>query len=161
MSPFTTLQSFHCSSPKKMPFNRMDPSCTIGFYAKNKKDFESLCSAVSEVSFCNLLTFLWLWFNLYNILEMSSIFFSFFRRDKSVLFLTVKYVWVGLEGKKSNIKPSLSAPESWIIILLFSFLHRYNFNSSSCTNFSSKDFRFYFFWVEVKTWELAAFLCNA
>ena len=33
-----------------MPFSRMDPSCTIGFYAKNQKDFESLCSAVSEVT---------------------------------------------------------------------------------------------------------------
>lgn len=160
MSPFTTLQSFHCSSPKKMPFNRMDPSCTIGFYAKNKKDFESLCSAVSEVSFYNLLTFLWLWFNLYNILEMSSIFFlSFVEINLSCFWQLNMFELVWRE--KSNIKPSLSAPESWIIILLFSFLHRYNFNSSSYSNFSSKDFRFYFFWVEVKTWELAAFLCNA
>lgn len=39
-----------------MPFSRMDPSCTIGFYAKSKKDFESLCSAVSTVSlFLNVL----------------------------------------------------------------------------------------------------------
>ncbi|TMS15655.1 Cysteine protease ATG4D [Larimichthys crocea] len=27
----------------------MDPSCTIGFYAKSQKDFEALCAAVHEV----------------------------------------------------------------------------------------------------------------
>lgn len=45
----TTLQSFHCKYPRKMAVSRMDPSCTIGFYAKGQKDFESLCTVVTEV----------------------------------------------------------------------------------------------------------------
>lgn len=43
------LESFHCSSPKKMPFKKMDPSCTIGFYCRNVLDYEKVAEEVSKV----------------------------------------------------------------------------------------------------------------
>uniref|UniRef100_A0A673IIS7 Cysteine protease n=1 Tax=Sinocyclocheilus rhinocerous TaxID=307959 RepID=A0A673IIS7_9TELE len=43
------LQSFHCPSPKKMPFSKMDPSCTIGFYSKNVEHYERISTELSKI----------------------------------------------------------------------------------------------------------------
>ncbi|KAM9831847.1 cysteine protease ATG4C [Neosynchiropus ocellatus] len=43
------LQSYHCPSPKKMPFTRMDPSCTVGFYSRSVQDYERICQELSKV----------------------------------------------------------------------------------------------------------------
>lgn len=43
------LQSYHCPSPKKMPFTKMDPSCTIGFYSKSVQDYERIREELSKL----------------------------------------------------------------------------------------------------------------
>ncbi|XP_051573026.1 cysteine protease atg4da-like [Myxocyprinus asiaticus] len=43
------LESFHCKTVRKMSFNRMDPSCTLGFYASSRADFQKLCLDVTTV----------------------------------------------------------------------------------------------------------------
>ncbi|XP_026882493.2 cysteine protease ATG4C isoform X2 [Electrophorus electricus] len=43
------LQSYHCPSPKKMPFIKMDPSCTIGFYSRSVQDYERISNELSKV----------------------------------------------------------------------------------------------------------------
>ncbi|XP_028260304.1 cysteine protease ATG4C [Parambassis ranga] len=43
------LQSYHCPSPKKMPFSKMDPSCTIGLYSRSVRDFERIREELSKV----------------------------------------------------------------------------------------------------------------
>ncbi|NXD26896.1 ATG4C protease, partial [Spelaeornis formosus] len=43
------LESFHCPSPKKMSFKKMDPSCTIGFYCRTVQDFEKASEEISKM----------------------------------------------------------------------------------------------------------------
>uniref|UniRef100_H3DL66 Cysteine protease n=1 Tax=Tetraodon nigroviridis TaxID=99883 RepID=H3DL66_TETNG len=43
------LQSFHCPSPKKMPFTKMDPSCTLGFYSRSAQDFEKIKQELTKL----------------------------------------------------------------------------------------------------------------
>uniref|UniRef100_A0A7M5X195 Cysteine protease n=1 Tax=Clytia hemisphaerica TaxID=252671 RepID=A0A7M5X195_9CNID len=44
------VDSFHCQYPKKMSFEKMDPSCAIGFYCRTRADFENFCQEAKQVS---------------------------------------------------------------------------------------------------------------
>ncbi|CAH1774286.1 unnamed protein product [Owenia fusiformis] len=44
-------RTFHCMSPRKLSIEKMDPSCTIGFYCKNKEDFDEFVVRTQEVAF--------------------------------------------------------------------------------------------------------------
>lgn len=43
------LETFHCPSPKKMSFRKMDPSCTIGFYCRNVQDFHRASEEITKM----------------------------------------------------------------------------------------------------------------
>jgi len=46
------LSTFSCSSPKKLSTRKMDPSCTLGFYCRDKAEFEMFCAQWNRV--CHL-----------------------------------------------------------------------------------------------------------
>ena len=39
--------SYHCSSPRKLNLSRMDPSCCVGFYLRDRAEFEAWCDTIS------------------------------------------------------------------------------------------------------------------
>ncbi|TEA34498.1 hypothetical protein DBR06_SOUSAS10710051, partial [Sousa chinensis] len=43
------LETFHCPSPKKMSFRKMDLSCTIGFYRQNVQDFKRASEEITKM----------------------------------------------------------------------------------------------------------------
>ncbi|XP_039195021.1 cysteine protease ATG4C isoform X3 [Crotalus tigris] len=43
------LESFHCPSPKKMSFKKMDPSCTIGLYCPDMQGFERAAEEITKI----------------------------------------------------------------------------------------------------------------
>lgn len=44
--PNFSLTSFHCRSPRKMPIQKMDPSCCIGFYLATEKHLETFMNII-------------------------------------------------------------------------------------------------------------------
>lgn len=57
-SPPCPDKSYHCPSPKKMPFSKMDPSCTIGFYSRSAQDYERIRQELSKVGGSSAFTLL-------------------------------------------------------------------------------------------------------
>ncbi|KAH9491694.1 Cysteine protease atg4d [Bulinus truncatus] len=46
--PNFKIESFHCSTPRKMSITKMDPSCTVGFYIRNAQEFQKFVYEVRE-----------------------------------------------------------------------------------------------------------------
>lgn len=42
--------SFHCASPSKTSFAKLDPSLALGFYCRTLGDFQFLCDTVQQVN---------------------------------------------------------------------------------------------------------------
>ncbi|CAL1543844.1 unnamed protein product [Lymnaea stagnalis] len=43
-----SIETYHCLSPRKLTINKMDPSCTVGFYIRNAQEFKKFVQEVKE-----------------------------------------------------------------------------------------------------------------
>jgi len=44
------LDTYHCSVPRVMPFENIDPSLAIGFYCSSQDDFVSFCESINKIT---------------------------------------------------------------------------------------------------------------
>ncbi len=47
--PLHSSQTYHCTTPRKIPANKMDPSCTVGMYCKGLAEFQALREQAEKV----------------------------------------------------------------------------------------------------------------
>ncbi|XP_052777624.1 cysteine protease ATG4C-like [Mya arenaria] len=44
------IETYHCFSPRKISLNKMDPSATVGFYCRNKQDFDRFIEYTKQMA---------------------------------------------------------------------------------------------------------------
>jgi cysteine protease ATG4 len=42
--------SYHCSIVRRIPLDSIDPSLALGFYCRNREEFDDLCARSSELA---------------------------------------------------------------------------------------------------------------
>ncbi|KAI8774055.1 cysteine protease atg4 [Biomphalaria glabrata] len=47
-NPNFKIETYHCTNPRKMSVTKMDPSCTVGFYIHDAKEFKKFVHEVKE-----------------------------------------------------------------------------------------------------------------
>ncbi|OQR68252.1 cysteine protease ATG4D-like [Tropilaelaps mercedesae] len=45
-----SVSSYHCTAARKISFSKLDPSATIGFYCKTRRDFEEFSATIQDIT---------------------------------------------------------------------------------------------------------------